>query len=152
MTTQIWTDVRLTLAGPLQETLEAIADGNTTVQIARRAHLSTATVSTRLKVLYEQLGAADRANAVAIGFRLGVLSGHLPPLPCVLADGVPLARLVAARGQAGISQREMAARLGVRPVWLCRRETGQAPFPVQVLCRYARIVGEQPIWADTWAA
>jgi DNA-binding CsgD family transcriptional regulator len=151
MTEQTWEDIHLTLAAPLQETLEAIADGNTTSQIARRAHLSAATVSTRLKVLYEQLGAADRANAVAIGFRIGVLTGEDPPLPCVLADGVPLARLVAARCAAGISQREMASRLGVPPVWLCRRETGQALFPLHVVCRYARIAGVDPA-RNRWAA
>jgi DNA-binding CsgD family transcriptional regulator/DNA-binding XRE family transcriptional regulator len=141
MTTHPWDHLRLTLADPLQETLEAIADGNTTAQIARNAHLSTATVSTRLKVLYEQLGAADRANAVAIGFRLGVLEGSMPPLPCVLVEGVPLPRLVAARMEVGVTQRHMAARLGVQPVWLCRRETGQALFPLQTLMRYARIAG-----------
>ena len=134
-------EIRRTLSAPLQETLEAIAGGNSTAEIARMAHLSTATISTRLKVLYHQLGAADRANAVAIGFRMGVLSGEMPPLPCVLADGVPLGPLVAARNSAGISQREMAAQLGVRPVWLCRRETGQALFPLQIVARYAHIVG-----------
>ena len=149
--TDIWENIHLTLAQPLQETLEAIAEGKSTAQIARESHLSAATVSTRLKVLYERLGAADRANAVAIGFRVGVLSGEMPPMPCVLADGVPLARLVAARCAAGISQREMANRLGVRPVWLCRRETGQALFPVQVVCRYARIAGIDLI-RDRWAA
>jgi DNA-binding CsgD family transcriptional regulator/DNA-binding XRE family transcriptional regulator len=146
MTAHTWQDIRLTLSAPLQETLEAIADGHTTNQIAHEAHLSTATVSTRLKVLYERLGAADRANAVAIGFRMGVLSGSMPPLPCVLADGVPLSRLVTARCEAGISQREMAARLGVRPVWLCRRETGQALFPLHVVRRYADIAGLDATW------
>jgi DNA-binding CsgD family transcriptional regulator len=149
--TEFWGDIHLTLTEPLQDTLEAIADGKTTAQIAEEGHLSTATVSTRLKTLYERLGAADRANAVAIGFRIGVLTGKMPPPPCVLADGVPLARLIAARCAAGISQREMAARLGVRPVWLCRRETGQALFPVQVVCRYARIAGVD-LTRDQWAA
>jgi DNA-binding CsgD family transcriptional regulator/DNA-binding XRE family transcriptional regulator len=129
------------LPDTMQTTLEAIADGDGTLQIARRAHLSPNTVKDRLRILYAQLGAKDRANAVSIGFQLGLLSGRLPALPCMLADGVPLQPLVAAREQRGLTQRDMSARLGVSRVWLCHRETGRYLFPLLTVERYATIVG-----------
>ncbi len=129
------------LPDPLQSTLEAIADGAGTRQIARRAHLSPNTVKDRLRVLYLQLGALDRANAVSIGYQLGVLTGSRPPLPCVLADGVPLPSLVNARLRHGLTQQQMSDRLGVSPVWLCNREAGRYRFPLLVVRRYATIVG-----------
>jgi transcriptional regulator with XRE-family HTH domain len=54
---------------------------------------------------------------------------------------VPLARLVAAREDAGITLRMMATRLGVPLVWLWRRERGEALFPLPLLERYAAITG-----------
>ncbi|HEY0000681.1 MAG TPA: helix-turn-helix domain-containing protein [Actinoplanes sp.] len=129
------------LPDTMQMTLEAIADGDGTLQIAHRAHLSPNTVKDRLRMLYLQLGAKDRANAVSIGFRLGLLSGRLPALPCMLADGVPLETLVAAREESGLTQRDMSARLGVSRVWLCHRETGRYLFPLLTVERYATIVG-----------
>ncbi|MET0414457.1 MAG: helix-turn-helix domain-containing protein [Actinoplanes sp.] len=129
------------LSDQLQETLEAIAAGAGTRQIARRAHLSPNTVKDRLRVLYAQLGAQDRANAVSIGYQLGVLAGRRPALPCVLADGVPLVPLVNARLRLGVTQNQMSDRLGVSPVWLCNREAGRYRFPLLVVQRYARIVG-----------
>jgi DNA-binding XRE family transcriptional regulator len=129
------------LPEPMQSTLEAIADGASTRQIARRLHLSPNTVKDRLAALYTQLGAKDRANAVSIGYQLGVLDGRRPPLPCVLAEGVPVQALVAARKRAGMTQREMAARLGVSEVWLCHREAGRYLFPLLLVPRYAAIVG-----------
>jgi DNA-binding XRE family transcriptional regulator len=129
------------LPDPLQSTLEAIAEGDSTRQIARQAHLSPNTVKDRLAALYTQLGAKDRANAVSIGYQLGVLDGYLPPLPCVLAEGVPVPALVAARKRSGLTQREMAARLGASGVWLCHREAGRYLFPMLLVERYATIVG-----------
>jgi len=129
------------LPEPLQSTLEAIADGTSTQQIARRVHLSPNTVKDRLTALYAQLGAVDRANAVSIGYQLGVLTGWRPPLPCVLAEGVPLGALVAARERAGLTQQAMAARLGVTPLWLGQRESGRHLFPLLVVQRYAKITG-----------
>jgi hypothetical protein len=129
------------LPEPLQSTLEAIADGTSTQQIARRVHLSPNTVKDRLTALYAQLGAVDRANAVSIGYQLGVLAGWRPPLPCVLAEGVPVGALVAARERAGIHQRVLAARLGVTPLWLGQRESGRQLFPLLVVQRYAKITG-----------
>src|SRR3954451_18259469 len=134
----------------MQATLEAIADGDGTLQIASRAHLSPNTVKDRLRVLYLQLGAKDRANAVAIGFRLGVLTGSTPMVACVLAEGVPLQVLVAARERLGWTQRDMSARLGVSRVWLCHRETGRFLFPLMVAQRYAGIVGGELDLPDPW--
>jgi DNA-binding XRE family transcriptional regulator len=124
----------------MQTTLEGIAAGNSTRDIARGLHLSPNTVKDRLSNLYTQLGANDRANAVSIGFQMGVLTGSLPAMPFVLAEGVPLPALVAARERSGLTQREMAARLGVSPAWLCHREAGRFLFPLLVVQRYAAIV------------
>ena len=133
--------IRPVLPGPMQTTLEGIAAGDSTRQLASRVHLSPNTVKDRLAALYMQLGAKDRANAVAIGFQLGVLSGQLPAMPFVLAEDVPLADLIAARERLGWTQQEMAARLGVSRVWLCHRETGRFLFPLLIVQRYADIVG-----------
>jgi hypothetical protein len=129
------------LPDSMQFTLEAVADGDSTIQIARRAHLSPNTVKDRLRILYSQLGARDRASAVSIGYQLGVLAGELPALPCVLADGVPLDTLVRAREDLGLSQPQISQRLGVSPFWLEQREHGTRRFPILVVRRYAEIVG-----------
>jgi hypothetical protein len=129
------------LSDPMQFTLEAIAAGDSTSEIARRAHVSPNTVKDRLRALYTQLGAKDRASAVSIGYQLGVLAGHRPALPCVLADGVPLDRLVRARHDRGLTQPQLSVRLGVKLDWLCHREVGRYRFPLLVVRRYAEIVG-----------
>lgn len=133
--------IRPVLASHLQRTLEALADGHTVIEMAQLEHVSPNTVKQRLRTLYEKLNARNQAHAVAIAFRLGVLRGHVPALPCVLAHGVPLARLVAAREESGITLRVMAARLSVPLVWLWRRERGEALFPLPLLERYAAITG-----------
>jgi DNA-binding XRE family transcriptional regulator len=133
--------IRPVLPAPMQTTLEGIAAGDSTRQLANRVHLSPNTVKDRLAALYMQLGAKDRANAVAIGFQLGVLSGQLPAMPFVLADNVPLPDLIAGRERLGWTQQEMAERLGVSRVWLCHRETGRFLFPLIIVQRYADIVG-----------
>ena len=129
------------LSDLLQFTLEAVADGESTQQIARRAHISPNTVKDRLRVPYTQLGAKDRASAVSIGYQLGVLAGHRPALPCVLAEGVPLDQLVRARHSAGLTQPQLSVRLGVSADWLYHREAGRQRFPLLVVRRYAEIVG-----------
>jgi DNA-binding XRE family transcriptional regulator len=133
--------IRPVLPAPLQTTLEGIAAGDSTRQIASRVHLSPNTVKDRLAALYLHLGAKDRANAVAIGFQMGVLTGQVPAMPFVLAENVPLPTLVAARERLNLTQEQMAARLGVSRVWLCHRETGRYLFPLLVVQRYADIVG-----------
>lgn len=132
--------IRPVLPTPMQTTLEGIAAGKATREIASGLHLSTNTVKDRLSNLYTQLGAQDRANAVSIGFRMGVLSGQIPAMPFVLAEGVPLPALVAGRERSGMTQREMAVKLGVSPTWLCHREAGRFLFPLLVVQRYADIV------------
>jgi DNA-binding NarL/FixJ family response regulator len=57
------------------EVLALIADGATNRSAAARLHLSEGTVKTQLLSIYTKLGVADRAAAVAEGFRRGLLSG-----------------------------------------------------------------------------
>ena len=55
------------------DVLRLLAEGTTTVEIAERLHLSAATVRTHVENMRNKLGAATRANLVALGFRLGIL-------------------------------------------------------------------------------
>ena len=57
-----------------QEVLELCADGLRAPAIARELHLGTSTVKSHLASLYRKLGARDRAAAVAIGYRQGLVS------------------------------------------------------------------------------
>ncbi|HXS45057.1 MAG TPA: response regulator transcription factor [Solirubrobacteraceae bacterium] len=56
-----------------REVLGMIAEGRTAPAIARDLHLSTATIKTHLKTLYEKLGVSDRAAAVASAMRRGLI-------------------------------------------------------------------------------
>jgi two-component system, NarL family, nitrate/nitrite response regulator NarL len=56
-----------------REVLGMIAEGRTAPAIARDLHLSTATIKTHLKTLYEKLGVNDRAAAVAEAMRRGLI-------------------------------------------------------------------------------
>jgi two-component system nitrate/nitrite response regulator NarL len=56
-----------------REVLSLIAQGHTAPAAARELHLSTATVKTHLRTLYEKLGVSDRAAAVAEAMRRGLL-------------------------------------------------------------------------------
>jgi two-component system, NarL family, nitrate/nitrite response regulator NarL len=56
-----------------QEVLGLIAGGLTAPAVGRELHLSTSTVKTHLKTLYEKLGVSDRAAAVAEAMRRGLL-------------------------------------------------------------------------------
>ena len=56
-----------------RELLELAADGLSTPEIAKRLHLSPNTVKTYWQRLYEKLGAADRASAMAEAIRRGLL-------------------------------------------------------------------------------
>jgi two-component system, NarL family, nitrate/nitrite response regulator NarL len=56
-----------------REVLELVAEGLTAPQIGRRIHLSTATVKTHLSHVYEKLGVAERAAAVAAAMRRGLV-------------------------------------------------------------------------------
>lgn len=52
-----------------RELLELLSDGLANKQIARRLELSESTVKGYLSALFEKLGAADRAHAVALALR-----------------------------------------------------------------------------------
>lgn len=53
--------------------LELVAAGRTNEEIGRQVHLSPATVKTHLRHVFDKLGAADRASAVAEGMRRGII-------------------------------------------------------------------------------
>jgi DNA-binding CsgD family transcriptional regulator len=76
--------IRPVLAPHLQEIIESLATGETAREAAARLFISPNTVKSRLKTLYQQLGARDQAHAVAIAFRLGILrttdEPHLQPI------------------------------------------------------------------------
>lgn len=55
------------------ETLQLLADGHSTEETARRLHLSAETVRTHTKATLQRLGARDRAHAVAIALRNGLI-------------------------------------------------------------------------------
>ncbi len=56
------------------QVLRAVADGRTNREIAAGLFISEATVKTHLLHLYEKLGARDRASAVALAYRSGLLT------------------------------------------------------------------------------
>jgi DNA-binding NarL/FixJ family response regulator len=57
------------------EVLALVADGATNRVVGERLHLSEATIKTHLLSVYAKLGVNDRAAAVAVGFRRGLLGG-----------------------------------------------------------------------------
>jgi two-component system nitrate/nitrite response regulator NarL len=64
---------QIRLSGRERELLELAAEGLSTPEIAARLHLSPNTVKTYWQRLYEKLGTADRASAVAEAIRRGLL-------------------------------------------------------------------------------
>lgn len=54
--------------------LRLVADGRSNRQIGRELHISEATVKTHLIRLYDKLGATDRASAVSLAYREGLLT------------------------------------------------------------------------------
>ena len=56
-----------------REILQKVADGATTRQVARDLGISPHTVKTHLERIFEKLGANDRAQAVAIAIRTGIV-------------------------------------------------------------------------------
>jgi len=62
---------RANLTKRQRETLQLLADGHSTDEVARRLHLSSETVRTHTKGTLARLGARDRAHAVAIALRTG---------------------------------------------------------------------------------
>lgn len=66
-------DGRPRLSSREREILVLVADGQTAPQIARHLQVSTATVKTHLLHLYDKLGVTERAAAVAVAMRSGLL-------------------------------------------------------------------------------
>ena len=56
------------------EVLEGMSRGKSNAQIGRELFLSEDTVKTHARRLFRKMGAADRAQAVALGFRWGLLT------------------------------------------------------------------------------
>jgi len=56
-----------------REILQKVADGGTTRQVASDLGISPHTVKTHLERIFEKLGANDRAQAVAIAIRTGIV-------------------------------------------------------------------------------
>ncbi len=56
------------------QVLRGMAEGKSNAEIGRDLYVSEDTVKTHARRLFRKLGARDRAHAVAVGFRTGVLS------------------------------------------------------------------------------
>jgi two-component system nitrate/nitrite response regulator NarL len=56
-----------------RQVLALLAEGHSAPEIGRRLYLSTATIKSHLHTLYEKLGVSDRAAAVAVAMRTGLL-------------------------------------------------------------------------------
>ena len=56
-----------------REILQKVADGSTTRQVANELGISPHTVKTHLERIFEKLGANDRAQAVAMAIRQGIV-------------------------------------------------------------------------------
>jgi DNA-binding NarL/FixJ family response regulator len=56
------------------QVLTGMSQGRSNAQIGRELFLSEDTVKTHARRLFRKLGAADRAHAVAVGFRWGLLN------------------------------------------------------------------------------
>jgi two-component system, NarL family, nitrate/nitrite response regulator NarL len=69
-----WREDRPQLSTRQYEVLTLIAEGFTAQQIAGTLGVSRATVKTHLEHLYENLGVTERAAAVAVAMRTGILS------------------------------------------------------------------------------
>lgn len=56
-----------------QQVLQLIANGSENKQIARELHLSEATVKTYIRGVFDRLDVSSRAEAVAVGLRIGII-------------------------------------------------------------------------------
>jgi len=55
------------------QVLTGMSRGRSNAEIGRELYLSEDTVKTHARRLFRKMGAADRAHAVAVGFRWGLL-------------------------------------------------------------------------------
>jgi DNA-binding CsgD family transcriptional regulator len=58
---------------PELDVLRLVADGHTNASIGEDLYLTINGVRARLMRIYDKLGARDRAHAVSIGYRIGLL-------------------------------------------------------------------------------
>jgi two-component system, NarL family, nitrate/nitrite response regulator NarL len=68
------TDDRPLVTNREREILNRMANGESVPAMAQAMHLSVSTVKTHRAHLYEKLGVSDRAAAVAVGIRRGLIS------------------------------------------------------------------------------
>jgi two-component system, NarL family, nitrate/nitrite response regulator NarL len=66
-------DDRPRLSAREREILRRMAEGETPTKMARAMHLGLSTVKTHCRHLFDKLGVSDRAQAVAEGFRRGLI-------------------------------------------------------------------------------
>jgi two-component system nitrate/nitrite response regulator NarL len=66
-------DDRPRLSAREREILQRIARGEGSTAMARAMHLGHSTIKTHCRHLYEKLDVSDRAEAVAVGFRRGLI-------------------------------------------------------------------------------
>lgn len=71
--------------------LQLLSEGLSEPDLARELYLSLNTIKTHCRRIYTKLGALNRANAVAIGFRQGVLQPMTGDACCEHCFGVRLA-------------------------------------------------------------
>lgn len=69
----VQTSMRRGLTGRETEVLLGISGGKSNADIGRELYLTEDTVKTYTRRLYRKLGATDRAHAVALAFRTGLL-------------------------------------------------------------------------------
>lgn len=67
-------DLTVVLSERQQSVLEALASGMENAEIGDALAMSESTVKAELRALYAELGVKKRSEAVAVGFRLGVLT------------------------------------------------------------------------------
>jgi DNA-binding CsgD family transcriptional regulator len=83
------------------EVLRLAANGNTSAEIGQRLFVTRDTVNGVLRYAYRALGVTDRAHAVAVALRLGLIGLDEIRLPEPLAPSRALAASVAAELRSG---------------------------------------------------
>ena len=71
-------DKAVQLSPRLQQVLLLIADGFQNAEIGQRLGLTEDTVKTHVRILLRKIGAPNRAHAVLLGCRLGLIPGGPP--------------------------------------------------------------------------
>jgi hypothetical protein len=135
-------DQPATLPAPLQSVLEAAAHRCEIAEIDVRLRFCEDTVKNRLARIHVMFEARNRAHALSIGYRIGVLrSGEWLVLAGVLTDRMAVHAVVLARCRVGMPPDEMARQVGRSPAWLGQLETGNAPWPLRELLTYTEFLG-----------